>query len=206
MKKTDWRTCRAHGVQGNNTIAHATMPARRLRSQSRGCVCRLHPSVTNGSTAMTRAEAVGASLERRDYCRRQILRPYNNEFGKSVEGEGGEGHERLHQLRRAPAITIRFRQPAGMVAYLESERFLHPVMRQILQRAHVVIENADGDRQNPIGRLARAIHRRSIHGASVSSSDHWLDLDLNSFSATDAQNFFDKYYVPSNMVVTVVAT
>ena len=27
---------------------------------------------------------------------------------------------------------------------------------------------------------------------------------MNSFSATDAQNFFDKYYVPSNMVVTVV--
>ena len=28
--------------------------------------------------------------------------------------------------------------------------------------------------------------------------------DLNSFSATDAQNFFDTYYVPSNMVVAVV--
>ncbi len=27
---------------------------------------------------------------------------------------------------------------------------------------------------------------------------------MNSFSATDAQAFFDKYYVPSNMVVTVV--
>jgi predicted Zn-dependent peptidase len=27
--------------------------------------------------------------------------------------------------------------------------------------------------------------------------------DLNSFSATDAQEFFDKYYVPSNMVVAV---
>jgi predicted Zn-dependent peptidase len=31
----------------------------------------------------------------------------------------------------------------------------------------------------------------------------WIS-DLNSFSAADAQNFFDKYYVPSNMVVTVV--
>jgi predicted Zn-dependent peptidase len=28
--------------------------------------------------------------------------------------------------------------------------------------------------------------------------------DLNSFSATDAKNFFDRYYIPSNMVVTVV--
>jgi predicted Zn-dependent peptidase len=28
--------------------------------------------------------------------------------------------------------------------------------------------------------------------------------DLNSFSATDAQKFFDTYYIPSNMVVTVV--
>jgi len=28
--------------------------------------------------------------------------------------------------------------------------------------------------------------------------------DLNSFSATDAQAFFDRYYIPSNMVVAVV--
>ncbi len=28
--------------------------------------------------------------------------------------------------------------------------------------------------------------------------------DLNTFSATDAQKFFDEYYVPSNMVVAVV--
>jgi predicted Zn-dependent peptidase len=27
---------------------------------------------------------------------------------------------------------------------------------------------------------------------------------LNTFSATDAQNFFDEYYIPSNMVITVV--
>ncbi|HLZ10089.1 MAG TPA: pitrilysin family protein, partial [Chloroflexota bacterium] len=31
----------------------------------------------------------------------------------------------------------------------------------------------------------------------------WIS-DLNSFSATDAQKFFDTYYVPSNMVVAVV--
>ena len=27
--------------------------------------------------------------------------------------------------------------------------------------------------------------------------------DLNSFTATEAQQFFDKYYVPANMVVAV---
>ena len=31
----------------------------------------------------------------------------------------------------------------------------------------------------------------------------WMS-DLNSFSATDANSFFDEYYVPSNMVVAVV--
>ncbi|HEV3306048.1 MAG TPA: pitrilysin family protein, partial [Candidatus Sulfotelmatobacter sp.] len=31
----------------------------------------------------------------------------------------------------------------------------------------------------------------------------WMS-DLNSFSATDAQKFFDEYYIPSNMVVAVV--
>ncbi len=29
----------------------------------------------------------------------KFSKPYNNEFGKIVESEGGEGHERLHRLR-----------------------------------------------------------------------------------------------------------
>jgi predicted Zn-dependent peptidase len=57
---------------------------------------------------------------------------------------------------------------------------------------------------NPIGRLLEqfteeAFAAHPYHRPTIG----WIS-DLNSFSATDAQNFFDKYYVPSNMVVTAV--
>jgi predicted Zn-dependent peptidase len=90
-------------------------------------------------------------------------------------------------------------------AYLESERFLHPVMRQFYKERNVVIEERRmRTDSNPIGRLLEqfteeAFAAHPYHRPTIG----WMS-DLNSFSATDAQNFFDKYYVPSNMVVTVV--
>ena len=92
-----------------------------------------------------------------------------------------------------------------MWAYLESERFLHPVLRQFYKERNVVIEErrmrVDSD---PEGRLfeqftEEAFAAHPYHRPTIG----WIS-DLNSFSATDAQNFFDKYYVPSNMVVAVV--
>jgi predicted Zn-dependent peptidase len=90
-------------------------------------------------------------------------------------------------------------------AYLESERFLHPVMREFYKERDVVIEErrlrVDS---NPIGRLIEqfltaAYQAHPYHRPTVG----WTS-DLNTFSATDAQEFFDKYYVASNMVVAVV--
>ncbi len=78
-------------------------------------------------------------------------------------------------------------------------------MRQFYDERNVVIEErrmrVDS---NPIGRLLEqfteeAFAAHPYHRPTIG----WIS-DLNSFSATDAQNFFDKYYVPSNMVVAVV--
>lgn len=131
--------------------------------------------------------------------------PYNNEFGKIVESEGGEG---LNAFTDWDETAYHYSFPINRLelwAYLESERFLHPVMRQFYKERNVVIEErrmrVDS---NPIGRLLEqfteeAFAAHSYHRPTIG----WIS-DLNSFSATDAQNFFDKYYVPSNMVVTVV--
>jgi len=66
--------------------------------------------------------------------------------------------------------------------------------------ANVVIEERRmRTDSNPIGRLLEqfteeAFTAHPYHRPTIG----WIS-DLNSFSATDAQNFFDKYYVPSNM-------
>jgi predicted Zn-dependent peptidase len=131
--------------------------------------------------------------------------PYNNEFGKIVESEGGEG---MNAFTDYDETGYHYSFPVNRLelwAYLESERFIHPVMRQFYKERNVVIEERRmRTDSNPIGRLLEqfteeAFAAHPYHRPTIG----WIS-DLNSFSATDAQNFFDKYYVPSNMVVTAV--
>src|SRR5260370_27522330 len=130
---------------------------------------------------------------------------YHNEFGKIVEGEGGEG---MNAFTNFDETGYHYSFPINRLqlwAYLESERFLHPVMRQFYKERNVVIEERRmRTDSNPIGRLLEqfteeAFAAHPYHRPTIG----WIS-DLNSFSATDAQKFFDTYYVPSNLVFAVV--
>jgi predicted Zn-dependent peptidase len=130
---------------------------------------------------------------------------YNNEFGKIVEGEGGEG---MNAFTDYDETGYHYSFPINRLelwAYLESERFIQPVMRQFYKERNVVIEERRmRTDSNPIGRLLEQFTQEAFaahpyHRPTIG----WIS-DLNSFSATDAQNFFNTYYVPSNMVVVVV--
>ena len=127
-----------------------------------------------------------------------------NAFGKLVEQNGGED---MNAFTNYDETGYHYSLPENRLelwAYLESERFLHPVMREFYKERNVVIEERRlRTDSNPIGRLveqftAAAFEAHPYHRPTVG----WM-ADLNSFSATDAQKFFDKYYVPSNMVVAV---
>ena len=127
-----------------------------------------------------------------------------NAFGKIVEQNGGED---MNANTSYDETAYHFSLPENRLelwAYLETERFLHPVMREFYKERNVVIEERRlRTDSNPIGRLveqfiAAAFAAHPYHRPTVG----WM-ADLNSFSATDALKFFDKYYVPSNMVVAV---
>jgi len=128
----------------------------------------------------------------------------SNEFGKIIEENGGED---LNANTDYDETAYHYSLPINRLelwAYLESERFLHPVLREFYKERNVVIEERRlRTDSNPTGRLieqftAEAFEAHPYHRPTVG----WMS-DLNSFSATDAQEFFDKYYVPSNMVVVV---
>jgi predicted Zn-dependent peptidase len=128
----------------------------------------------------------------------------SNEFGKIIEQNGGEG---LNAFTAFDETGYHYSLPENRLelwAYLESERFLHPVLREFYKERNVVIEERRmRTDSNPFGRLLEqfteeAFAAHPYHRPTVG----WMS-DLNSFSATDAQRFFDKYYVPSNMVVAV---
>ncbi len=128
-----------------------------------------------------------------------------NEFPQILESNGAEG---LNASTSEDQTEYHYSFPQNRLelwAYLESERFLHPVMREFYKERNVVIEERRmRTDSNPIGRLLEqfttaAFQAHSYHRPTIG----WM-ADLNSFSATDAQRFFDEYYIPSNMVVAVV--
>ena len=128
----------------------------------------------------------------------------SNAFGKIVEQNGGED---MNAFTNLDETAYHYSLPENRLelwAYLESERFLHPVMREFYKERNVVIEERRMRTDStPFGRLfeqftEEAFAAHPYHRPTVG----WMS-DLNHFSATDAQAFFDKYYVASNMVVAV---
>jgi predicted Zn-dependent peptidase len=128
-----------------------------------------------------------------------------NQFSEIVERNGGKGINASTDLDETNYFYSLPENRLELWAYLESERFMHPVMREFYKERNVVIEERRlRTDSNPIGRLLEQF----ITAAFQASAYHrptigWMS-DLNTFSATDAQKFFDQYYIPSNMVVTVV--
>ncbi len=127
-----------------------------------------------------------------------------NELGEIVEREGGVGLNASTSYDETQYLYSMPQNRLELWAYLESERFLHPTMRDFYKERDVVMEERRmrTDSQ-PVGRLVEQF----LSSAFISSGYHRPTVgyasDLEAFSATDAINFFKTYYVPSNMVVAV---
>jgi len=128
-----------------------------------------------------------------------------NQFSEILERNGVEGMNASTDLDETNYFYSLPQNRLELWAYMESERFMHPVMREFYKERNVVIEERRlRTDSNPTGRLLEQF----ITAAFQASAYHrptigWMS-DLNSFSATDARKFFDQYYIPSNMVVTLV--
>jgi predicted Zn-dependent peptidase len=128
-----------------------------------------------------------------------------NEFGEIVESQGGAGLNANTDLDETSYYYSFPENRLELWAYLESERFLHPVMREFYKERDVVMEERRmRTDSSPQGRLMEnflaAAYVAHPYGRPVVG---WPS-DLRSLSATDAIHFFHKYYVPSNITVAVV--
>ena len=128
-----------------------------------------------------------------------------NQFSEIIERNGGED---VNASTSDDHTEYHFSFPVNRLelwAYLESDRFTHPVFREFYKERNVVIEERRmRTDSSPIGRmieqfLSEAFSAHPYHRPTVGYIS-----DLNTISATDAQAFFDRYYIPSNMVVVVV--
>jgi len=128
-----------------------------------------------------------------------------NEFGDIIEREGGAG---LNAGTGADSTVYYYSLPANkfeLFTYLESERFLHPVFREFYKERDVVQEERRmRTESDPIGRLVEVF----IGSAFQAHPYHYPTIgymsDLQSITRTDAENFFNKYYIPANMVTAIV--
>lgn len=128
-----------------------------------------------------------------------------NQFGELVEKNGGVG---MNASTSEDETVYFYSMPANRLelwAYLESDRFLEPVMREFYKERDVVYEERRmRTDSNPIGRLIEQFQSAAFMAHPYGIPGIGWPYDLHTFSATDARNFFDKYYVPANMTIAVV--
>ena len=127
-----------------------------------------------------------------------------NQFGQIVEQKGGTqlnaftSHEETGYFYSFPSNQVE------LWAYLESERFLHPVFREFYKERDVVHEERRLGESQPFGRLFEQFEGAAFIAHPYGRPVVGWPSDLESFSETDAENFYKKYYLPANMIVTVV--
>jgi predicted Zn-dependent peptidase len=128
-----------------------------------------------------------------------------NEFSKVIDRAGGVG---MNAFTASDETAYFYSLPANrfeLWAYMESERFLHPVFREFYKERDVVTEERRmRTESSPIGRLVEEFLGAAFIAHPYGFPTVGWPSDLKSFSATDAINFFHKYYVPNNMVIAIV--
>ena len=128
-----------------------------------------------------------------------------NEFGDIIEREGGVA---LNAFTSADATGYFYALPSNKVelfAYLESERFLHPVFRLFYEERDVVMEERRlRVESRPIGRLLEQFKSTAFIAHPYHHPIIGYASDIQSYTMTDAQEFYRTYYVPSNLVTAIV--
>ena len=128
-----------------------------------------------------------------------------NEFGDIIDREGGAG---MNAFTSADYTGYFYSLPANKVelmAYLESERFMHPVFREYYKERDVVKEERRMSREStPFGRMIEAFQNAAFTAHPYRQGVIGYMSDLDSITISDAEDFYRTYYVPSAMTTAIV--
>jgi predicted Zn-dependent peptidase len=127
-----------------------------------------------------------------------------NQFSEIIERNGGED---VNASTADDFTEYHYSFPLNRLelwAYLESDRYTHPVFREFYKERNVVIEERRlRTDSSPIGKLVEQFLFEAFSAHPYHRPTIGYMSDLNTISATDAQAFFERYYFPANMVVAV---
>ena len=128
-----------------------------------------------------------------------------NEFGEIIDRAGGVG---LNAFTSSDETGYLYSLPANKVelfAYLESERFVDPVLREFYKERDVVMEERRMRTESqPIGRMIEQFQMAAFGAHPYKQPVVGYMSDLERFTRADAKAFYKKYYVPSNITVAIV--
>ncbi len=127
-----------------------------------------------------------------------------NEFTELAEVNGVAG---LNASTSLDSTQYFWSMPANrfeLWAYMESDRIAHPVPRQFYRERSVVMEERRMRiDSSPVGRLVEQFLAAAYVAHAYQRPGVGWQSELSQISATEADAFHRKYYVPSNMVIAV---
>ncbi|HEX2917619.1 MAG TPA: pitrilysin family protein, partial [Edaphobacter sp.] len=128
-----------------------------------------------------------------------------NQFSEIAEQNGAVG---INASTSEDSTQYFWSMPSNRLelwAYLESQRIAHPVQREFYKERDVVQEERRMRiDSNPIGRMVEQFLATAYVAHPYGRSGVGWESEISQVSATEAEAFHKKYYVPSNIVIAVV--
>jgi len=144
-------------------------------------------------------ERVGMAIERAQ----SFVIP--NEYPRIIEENGGVG---LNAGTDYDSTEYFYSLPSNRLELwflLESSRFLHPVFREFYKERDVVQEeNRMRVESSPQGKLLQDFMATAFAAHPYRNPAGGWPSDVAQLRVADARAFFEKYYVPANIIIAIV--
>ncbi|HEY6376667.1 MAG TPA: pitrilysin family protein, partial [Edaphobacter sp.] len=128
-----------------------------------------------------------------------------NQFSEIAEQQGAVG---INASTGEDSTQYFWSMPSNRLelwAYLESQRIAQPVQREFYKERDVVQEERRmRTDSSPIGRLVEQFLATAYVAHPYGRSGVGWESEISQVTATEAEAFHKKYYVPSNIVIAVV--
>jgi predicted Zn-dependent peptidase len=150
-----------------------------------------------------RIKALQADFETAQKLAQEYVEP--NEFGKIIEESGGRQLNASTAWDRTDYFFSLPSNQAELWFYLESSRFKDPIFREFYKERDVIAEERRlRTENNPIGKLVEEYLATAYkaHPYGIPAIGHMEDIQ--NYSREQAEAFFKKYYIPSNLTCVVV--
>ncbi len=128
-----------------------------------------------------------------------------DDFTKEYRVRGGEGQNATTAKELTTYMVDMPRSAFEFWCWIESERLLRPVLRQFYQERDVVMEERRMRYDDsPDGKLYELLLSTAYTQHPYRNPVIGYPQDINSLTASETDEFRRKYYVPGNIVVSIV--